>query len=161
MAIALPALAFEPFVIKDIRVEGVQRTEPGTVFTYLPVKVGERIDDEKAAAVTELNTTEGLDGTWNQTQLIPELRGGKRPARRPGEYLAANFWVTTSGMFGAQALTCVHQVLGAERILFAVDYPYESSEEGARFIDNAPISEADKVKICHANAESLLGISPG
>ena len=49
-AIAVPALAIEPFVIKDIRVEGVQRTEAGTVFTYLPVKVGEKIDDEKAAA---------------------------------------------------------------------------------------------------------------
>src|SRR6185437_3870818 len=48
-AIAVPALALEPFVIKDIRVEGVQRTEAGTIFTYLPVKVGERIDDEKAA----------------------------------------------------------------------------------------------------------------
>ena len=36
-------------MVKDIRVEGVQRTEAGTVFTYLPVKVGERIDDEKAA----------------------------------------------------------------------------------------------------------------
>ncbi|MBC8023770.1 MAG: outer membrane protein assembly factor BamA [Burkholderiales bacterium] len=46
---ALPALAIEPFVVRDIRVEGVQRTEAGTVFTYLPVKVGERIDDEKAA----------------------------------------------------------------------------------------------------------------
>ncbi|HET9470726.1 MAG TPA: POTRA domain-containing protein, partial [Usitatibacter sp.] len=48
-AVAAPALALEPFVIKDIRVEGVQRTEAGTIFTYLPVKVGERIDDEKAA----------------------------------------------------------------------------------------------------------------
>jgi outer membrane protein insertion porin family len=47
---ALPALAIEPFVVKDIRVEGVQRTEAGTVFTYLPVKVGERIDDAKAAS---------------------------------------------------------------------------------------------------------------
>jgi outer membrane protein insertion porin family len=46
---SLPALAFEPFVVRDIRVEGVQRTEAGTVFTYLPVKVGERIDDEKSA----------------------------------------------------------------------------------------------------------------
>jgi outer membrane protein insertion porin family len=47
---ATAALAIEPFVIRDIRVEGVQRTEAGTVFTYLPVKVGERIDDDKAAA---------------------------------------------------------------------------------------------------------------
>ncbi len=43
-------LAIQPFVIRDIRVEGVQRTEAGTVFSYLPVKVGESMDDEKAAA---------------------------------------------------------------------------------------------------------------
>ena len=39
---------FEPFVVKDIRVEGLQRTEPGTVFSYLPVKVGETMDRAKA-----------------------------------------------------------------------------------------------------------------
>ena len=50
LATALPAAAIQPFVIRDIRVEGVQRTEAGTVFSYLPVKVGDRIDDEKAAA---------------------------------------------------------------------------------------------------------------
>ncbi len=49
LAAAIPALAIEPFTIRDIRVEGVQRTEAGTVFTYMPVKVGERIDDDKAA----------------------------------------------------------------------------------------------------------------
>jgi outer membrane protein insertion porin family len=52
-ATALPALAISPFVIRDIRVEGVQRTEAGTVFTYLPVKVGDRIDDEKSAAAVK------------------------------------------------------------------------------------------------------------
>jgi outer membrane protein insertion porin family len=47
---ALPALAqdFRPFVVRDIRVEGLQRTEPGTVFSYLPVKVGETMTPEKA-----------------------------------------------------------------------------------------------------------------
>jgi len=44
------ALALDPFVVKDIRVEGIQRTDAGTIFSYLPVKVGETIDDEKAAA---------------------------------------------------------------------------------------------------------------
>ena len=48
-ALSATAHAFEPFVIKDIRVEGVQRTEAGTVFSYLPVKVGDRLDDEKAS----------------------------------------------------------------------------------------------------------------
>lgn len=48
--ISLSAWGFEPFVVKDIRVEGIQRTEPGTVFNYLPIKVGETMDDDKAAA---------------------------------------------------------------------------------------------------------------
>ena len=43
------ASAFEPFVVKDIRVDGIQRTEAGTVFSYLPVKVGETMTDDKAA----------------------------------------------------------------------------------------------------------------
>jgi outer membrane protein insertion porin family len=46
---SLPALAFAPFTVKDIRVEGIQRTEAGTIFSYLPVKVGETLTDEKAA----------------------------------------------------------------------------------------------------------------
>jgi len=55
---ASAALAADPFVVRDIRVEGVQRTEAGTIFSYLPIKVGERVDDEKiAAAVKALYAT--------------------------------------------------------------------------------------------------------
>ncbi len=49
LLLSAPALAIEPFVVKDIRVEGIQRIEAGTVFSYLPVKVGETMNDEKAA----------------------------------------------------------------------------------------------------------------
>src|SRR5436305_14222421 len=42
------AQSFQPFTVKDIRVEGLQRTEPGTVFSYLPIKVGEIMTEEKA-----------------------------------------------------------------------------------------------------------------
>ena len=49
-AMVLPsAHAFDPFTVKDIRVEGIQRTDAGTVFNYLPVKVGETMSDEKAS----------------------------------------------------------------------------------------------------------------
>jgi outer membrane protein insertion porin family len=48
VAAAASAQGFRPFVVKDIRVEGVQRTDPGTVFSYLPVKVGETLTEEKA-----------------------------------------------------------------------------------------------------------------
>src|SRR2546423_12881969 len=52
------AQSFRPFVVKDIRVEGLQRTEAGTVFSYLPVKVGDTIDPDKAqAAVRALFAT--------------------------------------------------------------------------------------------------------
>ena len=48
--LAHSVFAFDAFQIKDIRVEGIQRTEAGTVFSYLPVKVGDTMNDEKAAA---------------------------------------------------------------------------------------------------------------
>jgi outer membrane protein insertion porin family len=52
------AMALEPFVIKDIRVEGLQRTEPGTIFTYLPVQAGDVMSDEKATqAIKSLYNT--------------------------------------------------------------------------------------------------------
>lgn len=52
------ALAIEPFKVKDIRVEGIQRTEAGTVFSYLPVRVGETFTDEKSvAAIKSLYAT--------------------------------------------------------------------------------------------------------
>ena len=47
-AMSVAAQTFSPFVIKDIRLEGLQRTEPGTVFSYLPVKVGETMTEAKA-----------------------------------------------------------------------------------------------------------------
>ena len=49
-AYAAGASAIEPFTVRDIRVEGIQRTEAGTVFNYLPVRVGDLFNDEKAAA---------------------------------------------------------------------------------------------------------------
>ena len=49
MFLVASASAFEPFTVTDIRVDGIQRTEAGTVFSYLPVKVGDTMTDEKAA----------------------------------------------------------------------------------------------------------------
>ena len=57
-SVALNASAFEPFVVKDIRIEGIQRTEAGTIFSYLPVKIGETMTDDKAAqAIRSLYAT--------------------------------------------------------------------------------------------------------
>ena len=45
---AFSTWANDSFIVKDIRVEGIQRTEAGTVFSYLPVKVGDLMNEEKA-----------------------------------------------------------------------------------------------------------------
>lgn len=66
LGISLPALAFDPFVIKEIRVEGIQRTEAGTVFNYLPVKVGDRIDESRVKeAIQALYAT----GFYNDVRI--------------------------------------------------------------------------------------------
>jgi outer membrane protein insertion porin family len=67
---SLPAQAIEPFVIKDIRVEGIQRTEAGTVFSYLPVKVGDTMTDEKAT-----QTIRALFGTGFFKDVTIEAEG--------------------------------------------------------------------------------------
>jgi len=48
-SVCISAHAADSFVIKDIRLEGLQRVEPGTVFSYLPVQVGDTFTDEKGA----------------------------------------------------------------------------------------------------------------
>ena len=61
LAFAAPAArAIEPFVLQDIRVEGLQRTDPGTVFAALPFRVGDTYTDEKAAAALRALFATGL-----------------------------------------------------------------------------------------------------
>lgn len=51
--VSLPSQAFEPFQVKDIRVEGIQRTEAGTVFSYLPIKIGDTVNEERVTAAVK------------------------------------------------------------------------------------------------------------
>jgi predicted TIM-barrel fold metal-dependent hydrolase len=75
---------------------------------------------------------------------------------KPSQYFKDNFYITTSGMCWQPVLQFVLSVMGADRVLFAADYPPESALEAARFIESAQISDEDKEKICHGNAEKLL-----
>jgi predicted TIM-barrel fold metal-dependent hydrolase len=80
--------------------------------------------------------------------------------RRPSEYLRDNFVITTSGMNHAPVLQYCVSVLGAERIMFAVDYPFQDSKESADFIRSAPLSPADAEAISHRTAERVFRIAP-
>jgi 5-carboxyvanillate decarboxylase len=77
---------------------------------------------------------------------------------KPSDYLKSNFIITTSGIFFQPALVCAMLALGTDRIAFAVDYPYEQTGEALQFLKEAPISDADKEKIAHLNAEKLFNL---
>ena len=69
----------------------------------------------------------------------------------PSEHFKNNVVITTSG-FSPDALAA----LGEDSILFAIDYPYESSRLAVEFLKNAPVSEQCREKMAHGNAERLL-----
>jgi gamma-resorcylate decarboxylase len=82
-----------------------------------------------------------------------------RPAKRKmGEYFRQNFYVTTSGNFCTQSLIHAVLTLGADRVLFAVDYPFEDHAQAAAWFDSADIAETDRCKIGRDNAASLFGL---
>jgi 2,3-dihydroxybenzoate decarboxylase len=76
--------------------------------------------------------------------------------RQPIEYLRDNLLVTTSGNWYEPAFLCTLLALGSDNILFAVDWPYEANTTGIEFLKKLSISDADRQKIAHGNAERIL-----
>ena len=91
------------------------------------------------------------DHTWRSA-----ARRGLR--KTPLQYLRENLLVTTSGNWYEPAFLCTLLALGADNILFAIDWPYEANKTGIEFLRKISISEADREKISHLNAERLLGL---
>jgi 2,3-dihydroxybenzoate decarboxylase len=82
-----------------------------------------------------------------------------RPAKRAmGDYFRQNFYVTTSGHFCTQSLIHAILTLGADRVLFAVDYPFEDHAQATSWFDTADIAEGDRRKIGRDNATTLFGL---
>lgn len=71
-------------------------------------------------------------------------------------YLLHNFYVTTSGNFHTQTLDATIAEMGADRVLFSTDYPFESMREAADWFDNAAINDNDRIKIGRSNSEKLF-----
>jgi predicted TIM-barrel fold metal-dependent hydrolase len=79
--------------------------------------------------------------------------------REVKDYFLQNFHYTTSGFFSFPPLLCLLLVIGVDRVIFSVDYPYSSNQEGRAFLDGLPVSDLDREKIAHANAELLLSLT--
>ena len=81
-------------------------------------------------------------------------------ARKPvADYFRANFHVTTSGHFSTPAMIDAMAELGADRVMFSVDYPFEDMSDAAAWFDKAEISEADRSKIGRTNAMKLFKLT--
>ncbi|HEY9463369.1 MAG TPA: amidohydrolase family protein [Vicinamibacterales bacterium] len=96
--------------------------------------------------------------SWRIQHCFEYNPSNKRVQRRLQDYLCDNFYVSTSGIFSDQALIGAMLTIGADRILFACDYPYEVMEPAARWIERAAISEGDRRKIAAGNARRLFKI---
>jgi gamma-resorcylate decarboxylase len=79
------------------------------------------------------------------------------PAKRKiADYFRDNFYITTSGNFRTQTLIDAMLEIGADRILFSTDWPFENIDHAADWFDVAPIAETDRQKIGRDNARALF-----
>ncbi len=84
---------------------------------------------------------------------------GSRPLqRKPSEYVLNNVWVTTSGMNYEEPLKLTLKVMGAARVLYAVDYPFEDQAGAVRLLESMSLTSAQKRQLCEDNAVQLFRI---
>ena len=105
----------------------------------------------------QLERTAGIMSGW-----VSQGEGTKKSLK---EVWDTNIWITTSGMFSTNPFACVLRNTHVERIMYSVDYPFSTHEEGESFLkelkDSGLVSEEQLQMIAHKNAETLLGLEAG
>lgn len=89
-----------------------------------------------------------IDASFAREKTVPNFR----------DLFTRHFYVTTSGFFSDAALRCCISELGVHRVLFSVDWPYVTNEDGVRFINRAPLSPEERARVTADNARELLGL---
>lgn len=89
---------------------------------------------------------------YNRQAHMPKLK------MLPSDYMKRNIYITTSGLPWAPAITMAQSVLGMDRVLYAMDYPYQYRVEEVKMTDNFPISAANKKKLFQQNAEKVFSL---
>ena len=99
-----------------------------------------------------------LDSRWTEEKKADPSSAAfyKDYQKSPAQCFRDNFYVTTSGMFWQPVLQFVCSVLGSDKVMFATDYPYESSKLASEFMESVQLNNDEKEKICHLNAEKIL-----
>jgi predicted TIM-barrel fold metal-dependent hydrolase len=82
-------------------------------------------------------------------------------ARPISEIIIDRVFITTAGFFSVPPFLTALATFGVDRILFSVDYPYNSNLPGKTLLESIPVSPTDLMKIAHGNADRLLGLDVG
>jgi 2,3-dihydroxybenzoate decarboxylase len=96
---------------------------------------------------------------WRFDSRFAVYSQGIKLGLKPSEYFGRNIFITTSGVCSPAALTCSIEEMGAEAVMFSVDYPYEGIEIAANFIESAPMSDDVREQVCSRNAERILKLA--
>ena len=91
---------------------------------------------------------------WRLDRRVAATLGDDAP--KPSATFLNHFSVTSAGVFSDTPLRAALEALGDDRVMFSVDFPFESATDGSSWLDGAAIDDAVKEKISHANAERLL-----
>ncbi|MFB5147983.1 amidohydrolase family protein [Burkholderia orbicola] len=98
---------------------------------------------------------------WRYDSRFSVYSHGIELQHKPSEYFGRNIVITTAGVCSPGALAGAVAEMGADAVMFSVDYPYESTALAADFIERAPLDEETRALICHGNAERLLKLPVG
>jgi 2,3-dihydroxybenzoate decarboxylase len=96
---------------------------------------------------------------WRTDHRLKVAPRGLEVEQEFGYYLRHNFYLTTSGNFRTPTLLNAIQEVGADRILFSADYPFEKMEEAAQWFEQIELNEPDLEKIARGNAQRLFGLT--
>jgi len=84
---------------------------------------------------------------------------GRSPQKLlPSEYFSRNFAITTSGVEDPLALRYSIDKIGVDNVMWAIDYPYQPTTPAVAWIDKAPLTDDERAKLCHRNAERIFKI---
>jgi len=83
-------------------------------------------------------------------------RGSMTLPQLPSFYIKRNIAITTSGVCSDASLRCALDAMGEDNVMFSVDYPFEKTEVAAQFIEEAKISENERIKVASDNAKRIL-----
>jgi len=86
--------------------------------------------------------------------LVPHT--GMRNRNSAAHYLKTNVFATSSGVFDQPVFDCAVAMLGIDRLMFSVDYPFQDSETAMEFLRHCALSPDDKERFAHGNADQLL-----